>query len=510
MRSLTPVFLLGALVSLRAAEIRMPLPKAPVRVIIADVKAFNTALTGSYRQFLRGTPEATDPLLSAWRKTQVGSKLEDQWSKFAETLPLDWGTILKLQPRSLGLALLEVGNLEAVLVLDTPLATLPLEIPAGESKTHGGITFTTVVRGAGDASDDPERRMGLAWARKGTRLFLATSERALKLALDEAQGNGGVSPSLPGLISLELDLEALRKDRYFNREFLFEPGPETGILKAALRPEQGHLVEVREGRTEARDTVPIFKVSGAASVGWEPQGTEFWPAFRRGLLEPIPTPAEKPVPTLRTLPEAAQGSVEDRYAVDFTRPKLLATAAEYEKGELEAWEALLAKTPIPSWGYWVGGDGSRRMVFPWPEGQDAAFLEACRATTARRAGRATAVKVGDTSELRVGPGLSALALRRTGAYLWVGHSAASLKDAPTPQPEAALVRWAHLDLGAVRREAARWAKVEGPGSPEQVRPFSDRVLGLLGWMPATRAISVERRKTPEGWRERITFAPPKP
>ena len=510
MRSLSPVFLLGALLPLTAAEVRLPLPKAPVQVVIPDVKAFDAALTGSYRLFLQGSPEATDPLVSAWRKTQVGSKLEDQWSKFSGSLPLDWDTILRLQPRSLGLALLEVGNLEAVLVVESPLATLPLEIPQGERKTHGGIPYTTVVPGAGDHSEDPDRRMGLAWAHKGSQLFIATSERALKLALDEALNNRGVGPALKGLITLDLDLDTLRQDRYFKREFLFEPGPETGHLKAALRLEQGQVVEVREGHTEPRGGVPTFKVAGAASSGWEPEGTAFWPAFRRGLLEPIPAPAERPVATLRPLPEAARGSVEDRYAVDFTRPKVLATSAEYEKGDLDAWEALLTRTAIPTWGYWVGADGARRMVFPWPEGQDAAFLEACRVTLARRAGRASTVKVGHATEIQVGPGLAALALRRTGAFLWVGPSAASLKEAPLPQMDASLVRWAHLDLGAARREALRWAKIEGPGSPEQVRPFSDRVLGLLGWMPTTQGISVERRKTAEGWRERVVFAAQKP
>lgn len=505
----TPVFLLSSLVALQAAPV--PLPSAPVRVIIPDAKAFDGALTGSYRLFLRGAPSEGDPLVSAWRKSAVGSKLEDQWAKFSESLPLTWDEIMKLQPRSLGIALLEVGNLEAVLVVDTPLAQVPFEaVLQGERKNHGGIPYTLVVPGAGDKSEDPDRRMGLAWARKGSRIFLATSERALKLALEEALANRGLTPPLAGLVSMELDLDALRKDRYFKREFLFPEGPETGLLRAALRQENGQLVEVREGATEPRSPVPTFQASGAAASGWEPEGSEFWPAFRRGLLEPIPAPAELPVPALRPLPQPIQGGQEDRYAVEFSRPRVLATAAEYERGELDAWGELLDKTPIPSWGYWVSPDGVRRMVFPWPEAQDAAFLEACRLTTVRRAGRATAVKLGNATELQVGPGLPALALRRTGAYLWVAPSAASLREAPQPQPNPSLVRWAHLNLGPVRKEAARWAKVEGPGSPEQVRPFSDRVLGLLGWMPATTAISVERRKTPEGWSEKVVFVSKKP
>jgi hypothetical protein len=38
-----------------------------------------------------------------------------------------------------------------------------------------------------------------------------------------------------------------------------------------------------------------------------------------------------------------------------------------------------------------------------------------------------------------------------------------------------------------------------------VRPFSDRLLGLLGWMPATRVLSLERRQTATGWSERLVF-----
>ena len=76
---------------------------------------------------------------------------------------------------------------------------------------------------------------------------------------------------------------------------------------------------------------------------------------------------------------------------------------------------------------------------------------------------------------------------------------------PTPRLGGDLIRWAQVDLGAVRGEAKRWAQVEGPARPEQVRPLSDRVLGLLGWMPATTSIAVERRKTATGWTEKITF-----
>jgi hypothetical protein len=324
---------------------------------------------------------------------------------------------------------------------------------------------------------------------------------------------------------MELDLDLLRKDRYFRREFLFEPGPETGKVRTALRLEQGRLVELRQGAPEPRGAVPRFQVPGAALAGWEPEGTPFWPAFRRGLLEPVPLPGETPVPAPlepvplpgetpvpapQPLPEAIQGSVQDRYLVDFTRPDTPGAQGPPGKGELEAWAALLARTPVPHWGFWVGPDGTRRMVFPWPEGQDGAFLEACRATLLRRAARVAVAKVGCATELQVGPGLPALAIRRVGAWLWVGPSAASLREAPAPRADGALVRWSTLDLGAARAEGPRWARVEGPGSPETVRPFSDRVLGLLGWMPSMRFLSVERHRTDQGWEERAVFAPSAP
>ena len=62
-----------------------------------------------------------------------------------------------------------------------------------------------------------------------------------------------------------------------------------------------------------------------------------------------------------------------------------------------------------------------------------------------------------------------------------------------------------MDLEAVRGEQDRWSKVEGPARPEAVRPLSDQVLGLLGWIPATRSLSVERRRTAAGWEERVVF-----
>lgn len=498
---LLPITALGLI----AGDVKPPLPAAPVRLIIPNVSAFDAALTGAYRNALAGTPKAGDPVASAWRKTQVGSKLEDQWMKFSKDLPLTWDEIMKFHPSSLGFALLEAGHLEAVLVLETPLAAFTSSLPAGTRKSHAGVTYDLVAPGTADGSDDPDRRMGLAWASMGGRLILSTSERAIKLAIDEAQAGRGFTAPMPGIVSMELDLDVLRKDRYFRREFLFPEGPETGKVRAALRLEGGQLFEIRDGVNEPRGSVFTFEAPGAAAEGWEPEGQEFWAAFRRGLLEPIPNPAEKPVPAVVPFPSAGRQATEDRYAINLTQAMTVAGAPPWEAGDLKPWKALLSKQPIPSWGYWISQDGGRRLAFPWPAALDAEFIELCRTTAARRAGKATVSKVGDVQEIRVGPGLPALAIRRTGEFLWVAHSAVDLNSAPSPRPDAGLIRWAMVDLGAVRAEAGRWAKVEGPARPEQMRPLSDRVLGLLGWMPATTSIRVERRKTSAGWEEKVIF-----
>ena len=487
------------------AQAPMPLPDGPVRLVIPDASAFDAALQGGYRSVLRGEPREDDALVAAWRRTQVGTKLEDQWGRLSGDLPWTWDTIRKLQPKAVALAILDVGHLEAVLIIETPLAQLPMSLPQGQARTHGGVAYALVARGAADGSEDKDRRMGLAWARMGGRLILATSERALKRSLDEVLAGRGFKAPLPGLVAMELDLEALRRDRYFRREFPFPEGPEKGRVHASLRMENGRLVEVREGSNEPRKGVFSFPGAGFAAAGWQAEGEAFWPTFRRACLEPIPALAEDPVAALSTLPMARPQAGEDRYAVDFTKPRLTAGAAKAEEGDLAPWKALLARQPVTSWGYVLTSDGVRRLVFPWPANLDAEFLEACRATVVRRAGRATVQKLGDVQELQVGPGLPTLALRRTGGLLWVGASARDLKDMPEPRAEADLIRWGQVNLDTVRAESTRWAKVEGPARPELVRPMSDRVLGLLGWMPSTRALRVERRRTAKGWLETATF-----
>jgi len=392
-----------------------------------------------------------------------------------------------------------------VLAVDTPLARLPAPLPAGTARTHGGAAYALVAKGAADGSEDADRRMGLAWARTGSVLLVATSERSLLLALDEALAGRGFAPPLPGLVSLDLDLEALRKDRYFRREFLFGPGPETGHVKAALRSENGRLVEVREGTGEPRPPGALFDAPGATASAWEPEGEGLGAALRAELLEPIPDPADRPVPPLAALPAATAQGAEDRYLVSIERPQRRDQAAVWEEGELVRWRALWQATPVSGWGYALERDGTRRVVFAWPAARDADLLALCQATVERRAGRATVATVEGASEIRVGPGLPAVALRRTGDYVWLGPNARALSGVSAPRPSSDLVRWARVDLTAVREEGKRWTRAEGPASPEQTRPLSDRVLGLLGWMPQTTSLLLERHKTEGGWTETLVF-----
>ena len=481
----------------------LPLPPAPIRVLIPDVVAFDAALTGAYRRALLGQPAEDDPVAAAWGKTPVGTKLEAQWGKLAGDLPWTWAEILKLKPRSVGLALLSAGSLELVIVIDTPLAgALPL--PSGKAqKTAGGAPYTLVARGGGDDAR-AERRLGLAWAKDGTRLVLATSESALVKALDESATGRTFEPRLTGVVAMELDVDAIRKDRYFKREFLFGASGDSGPVAVALRVENGRLIEVRQGAGEPTGPALVFETPGAVAAAWEPEGGTLWAAIRAGLLEPRPDLSASPVPPLRPLPAARATEAEDRYLIDLGKPQA-GPDSPWDEGDLKTWHALAARQPVAGWGYRIGADGTRVVVFDWPASLMPELERACRATLERRAGRVSVEPVGDVREFRMGGGLAALALRRIGDRVWIGPRAAALSDLPAVHPDPEIVRWGRLDLASVRAEGARWARAEGPPSPERVRPFSDRILGLLGWMPATTSLSVERRRSPGGWTERIEF-----
>jgi hypothetical protein len=492
---------LGAAAPGPAQDTPLPLPPAPVRMIVPDVAAFDAALEGSFRRTLTGAPAEGDPLVGAWRQTPVGTKLEAQWAALAHDLSWTWTDIQKLKPRALGLALLSAGELEAVLVLETPLSTMPFP-PAGTSKSHAGAPYNVVARGAGDGRLDA-RRLGLAWARRGAHLLLATSERALLLALDEAAAGRGVTAPLPGLASLELDTAALARDRYFRREFLFDASAQ-GRVVAALRRENDALVEVREGGSASGEPPAfLFEPGRSVAAGWETDGALLFPALRTGLLEAVPDPAERPVPPVTALP-SARAAVEDRYLVDFRKPAR-GPESKWEEGDLAVLRSLVAKRASGGWGFTVLPDGERALVVPCPAAEQRDLEAALRKTIERRAGPA-AVTTGDVREIRVGPGLVALAVKKTGDFVWIGSSAAALAGAAAPRPADPVLRWARVDLAAARAESDRWARAEGPAAPERLRPFSDRVLGLLGWMPRTRSIVVERRRADAGWSERVVFS----
>lgn len=491
--------------ALAAEPTGLPLPAAPVQLVIPDASAFDAALAGRWRLALTGAPEAADPLVAAWRQTPVGAKFEDQWRRLSGELPWSWTEIRRLQPRAVGVALLSVGSLEAVLAIETPLATLPLKPPSGQERVHEGVAYRIVERGAADGATG-ERRAGLAWTRLGRHLVLATSERALCLAIEESLAGRSVAAPLPGLASLALDVAALRLDLYFRREFLFLADSGDERILAALRQETGNIVEVREGRGPAAPPAWSFGVSTDIEAAWEPEGATLWPALRAALLEPLPRLRERPVLSEAPLPPAAVGS-DDRYLVDLRKPMPVSGAAQGDEGELPLWRTLAEKNPVAGWGHAVASDGSRRIVFEWPEALDGELLALCRQTLERRAGRVEAARLAGVDELRVGPGLVALAVKRTGHFVWFGPSAASLANVAEPSAQGDLVRWARLDLASVREASARWERVEGPAAPERVRPLADRILGLLGWMPSVARLSLERRQTGETWTERLVFEP---
>jgi hypothetical protein len=496
---------LAALAALSAAasaqDAPLPLPPAPVRLVVPDVAAFDREIEGAFRRVLTGAPDEGDPVVAAWRRTQVGSKLDAQWSALAHDLSWTWSDVQKLKPRSLGLALLSAGELEAVLVLETPLSAVAA-LPAGTAKSHGGNPYAVVARGAGDGRLD-DRRLGLAWARRGPHLLVATSERALLLALDEADGGRGISAPLAGLASVELDTDALARDLYFRREFLFAAGGQ-GRVVAALRKEEGALVEVREGAGTTGTAAFVFEAATSVAAGWETDRAGLFPALRTGLLETLPDPAERPVPPLVALP-APRSAVEDRYLVDLGKPAR-GPEARWEEGELASLRALVDARASGGWGFAVLPGGERALVVPCPASAQRELEAALRKTIERRGGPASVTTTGDVREIRVGPGLAALAVKGTGDFLWIGTSAHALAAASAPHSADPVLRWARLDLAAARSESDRWARAEGPAAPERIRPFSDRVLGLLGWIPRTRSIAVERRRAAGGWAERVVFA----
>jgi hypothetical protein len=479
----------------------VPLPDSPVLLQIHDVAAFDKALTGGFRKAALGTLPAADPAGAAWKRTAVGGKLDAQWELFSNDLPLTWSQILALKPSEIGLSLLSAGDLEAVLVLRTPLAVLPLPLPAGSTRHHRGVAWHLVTKGAGDERL-LSRRLGLAWARTSELLYLATSERALLLALDAGTPPGRAEP-LVGFASLRLDMDRLSRDRYFSREFLFVDGQRNrGVITASLAVEGDTLVELREG--PVAETLPAARwpidKRGVLAAGWEPDGDRFLTAFRRTFLEPLPgRPVERPVPAEGVLPSAASAA-EDSYLVDLTHP--LSDGGKAGPGELTEWASFLRKQLPRGWGWEISENGAPRIVILASPPFDIPFLDLCAATIGRRAGTVTR----NEQQILVGPGLPALAVKRRGGSLWIATRAEDLAEVPEALSDPALLRWGRTELSLLRSQSRRWKEAEGSFSPDVTRPFSDRILGLLGWAPSLQSISVEKRMAGERFQERVVFA----
>ena len=496
----------------------LPLPASMIRLSIPDVPALNAALGGGFRKALHGTLPEDDGVARGFNQSQVGAKLQDQWSRFRGEAALSFQTILDLQATSASLAVLNIGHMEMVLVVETPLAALPDIFEAGTSRIDHGKTYHLVRTGAADEGKGGETRMGLAWARDSGLLIIATSERAMKLALGAAAAGERFAPKLEGLASLELDLEALRNDLYFKRDFLFgslaEAGESRGRLSAALRLESGRLVEVREGDVAATSKRgAIFDAKDAVASGWIADPSRFLLELRRGVSEPLPVPSDRPQVAVAPLPAPRAASAADRYATNVEVPVVSGGGLVTEAAELDAWAALLASQPVDGFGYLVTRSKARLLALPWPKEKDAELGALLEATLSRRGARLSPPSAtGETRQYLMGPGLPALAWRRMGDFVWLGPSAAELRSAPAVSWSSEVVRFAKLNLAAAREEGKRWARIEGPRSSDNVRPLSDRVLGLLGWMPSVRTLEVERRVTGASFKERIVFGavPPPP
>ena len=497
----------------------LPLPAAMIRLSIPDVPAFDAALGGGFKKALYGTLPENDGVARGFNQSQVGAKLQDQWTRFRRETALSFQTILELQASSAALAVLNIGHMEMVLVIETPLAALPDMFEAGTARLDHGKTYHLVRTGAADEGADGETRMGLAWARDSGLLIVTTSERAMKLALAAAAGNERFTPKLAGLASLELDTDALRNDLYFKRDFLFgslaEASESKGKVSAALRLDAGRLIEVREGDVAATSRRgAIFDAKDAVASGWIGDAPALLLELRRGVSEPVPVPSDRPRLAVAPLPASKAAAAEDRYATNIEVPAITAGGALSEAAELDAWTALLSSQPLEGFGYLVTRSKARLLALPWPKEKDAELSALLEATLTRRGARLLpATSAADTRQYVTGPGLPVLAVRRLGDFVWLAPAAADLRLAPAISWSLEVVRFAKLNLAAAREEGKRWARIEGPRSTDSVRPLSDRVLGLLGWMPAVRTLEVERRVTGSSFSERIVFGvaptPPK-
>jgi hypothetical protein len=283
-------------------------------------------------------------------------------------------------------------------------------------------------------------------------------------------------------------------------------------LSAALRLEAGRLVEVREGAVAATGQKgAVFDAKDAVASGWIGDASTLLAELRHGVLEPIPAPSLRPQMSIAPLPPSKAASAEDRYATSIEVKAVVAGGPSGEAAEIEAWSSLLSAQPVTGFGYLVTPSRANLLALPWPKEKEGELVALVEATLSRRGARlVTPTTAGDSREYLFGPGLPVLAFKRMGEFIWFAPSAADLRSAPVVSWSSEVVRFSKLNLAAAREEGRRWARIEGPRSSENVRPLSDRVLGLLGWMPATRTLEVERRVSASDFKERVVFgvAPP--
>ena len=477
-----------------AQTVEVPLPEAAVRVVVPDAASLDAMLGGGFRRALEGRLAETDGVRRGFLESRVGAKLADQWARFGGDAGLGWADLQRLKPRELGFALLDVGDLEMLLVVKTQ-AEPPL--PRRDPIEHRGIVYHRVRSGAGDGVVDPSRRMGLAWARTGGWLLLATSARAVELGI-AALEEPPLAASSEDAMTLELDLGALSRDGYFRREFMFPVVSADGRMRASLRETDVGWIEVRQGSGGLADPRAYrFDVPAVMSAGWGPGAPG--PALRRGILEPEPDPAARPVPSIGPLP-SPQG-VTDPYLVDFRVHQ--ERGGGRELGDLAVWNELWDREAPSGWGWVALPDGRAAVGFAWPEERERELELAILETLERRAGWTSVERRrGGVVVYRTGPSLVQLATRRTGPVLWIGHDDLVVGLVADVRAEAGLTRWGRVDLAEARGLVAEWNRSEPAGG---VRPFSDSVASLLGWMPRVGAVTVERRAGAEGWEERVTF-----
>ena len=346
-----------------AAEAPLPLPPAPVRLVIPDVPAFDLALTGVVPPRPRRTAGGGRP---ARRHLATHAGRQQARSAMGGALA---GPALEL-------------------VADPPPETaLPRSRPSRSRRARGRSRSRHRARGAavdpaGRDREEPRRR-GDERGRAGSGRRPsgrpppgpglgpprpAPAHRHERAGAPARPGRGlagrGVMSFLPGLASLELDTDALAKDRYFRREFLFGESA-MGRVRAALRQEGGRLLEVREGAGTPAGPRSSSRPRMRSAAGWETDGSRLFPGA------PVGPPGDDPE-SVGTAGASARRPARDARRDGRPLPRGppetgAGTEPRWEEGEL----ALLRTLVIAALRAGAGASRSRRAasglyVFAWP------------------------------------------------------------------------------------------------------------------------------------------------